>query len=139
MTAAHTPVASGERDSVTGTAVGSLAPGFSVSQTERTVDGKGRGLASTQCLPSGDDFWFVGAASRLGDQASLILTNPESAVATVNVDLYGKRGPIDAPGGRGVQVQAALARRVVAWPNWLLVSPSSPSTCRCRSDDCRLR
>ncbi len=95
----------GERDSVTGTAVGSLAPGFSVSQTERTVDGRGRGLASTQCLPSGDDFWFVGAASQVGDQASLILTNPESAVATVNVDLYGKRGPVDAPGGRGVQVQ----------------------------------
>ena len=50
----------GERDSVTGSATGSLAPGFSVTQTERTVDGQGRGLASTQCQPTGTDFWFVG-------------------------------------------------------------------------------
>lgn len=97
---------SGERDSIIGVAEGALAPGFSVSQTERTVDGKGRGLASTQCLPSGNDFWFVGAASGLGQDASLVLTNPESAVATVDVDIYGRRGPVDAPGGRGVQVSA---------------------------------
>ena len=56
----------GERDSVTGSADGSLAPGFSVTQTERTVDGKGRGLASTQCFPTGNDFWFVGSGVRCG-------------------------------------------------------------------------
>ncbi|HUV47954.1 MAG TPA: DUF5719 family protein [Actinomycetes bacterium] len=94
----------GERDSVTGSASGSLAPGFSVTQTERTVDGAGRGLASTQCQPTGTDFWFVGAASGVGQRAVLVLTNPESATATVDVTLHGRDGVIDAPGARGVQV-----------------------------------
>jgi len=94
----------GERYSVTGAASGSLAPGFSVTQTERTVDGKGRGLASTQCEPTGTDFWFVGAASGVGERAVLVLTNPESATATVDVTLHGRRGLVDAPGARGVQV-----------------------------------
>ncbi|MEO8106306.1 MAG: DUF5719 family protein [Actinomycetes bacterium] len=96
----------GERDSITGSASGSLAPGFSVTQTERTVDGPGRGLASTQCQPTGNDFWFVGAASGVGERAVLVLTNPESATATVDVTIHGRRGVIDAPAARGVQVGA---------------------------------
>lgn len=96
----------GERDSVTGAASGSLAPGFSVTQTERTVDGQGRGLASTQCQPTGTDFWFVGAASGVGQRAVLVLTNPESATATVDVTFHGKDGLVDAPLARGIQVRA---------------------------------
>jgi hypothetical protein len=95
----------GERDSVTGSASGSLAPGFSVTQTERTVDGPGRGLASTQCQPTGTDFWFVGAAAGVGERAVLVLTNPESATSTVDVTLHGRDGLVDAPGARGVQVR----------------------------------
>ncbi|MEO8329460.1 MAG: DUF5719 family protein [Candidatus Nanopelagicales bacterium] len=96
----------GERDSVTGSAEGSLAPGFSVTQTERTVDGRGRGLAGTQCLPTSNDFWFVGAASGVGERAVLVLTNPEDAVATVDVDVFARNGPVNAPAARGVQVPA---------------------------------
>ena len=94
----------GERDSVTGSASGSLAPGFSVTQTERTVDGQGRGLASTQCQPTGTDFWFVGPASGVGQRAVLVLTNPEDSAATVDVTIYGRKGLVDAPGARGIQV-----------------------------------
>ena len=94
----------GERDSVTGSATGSLAPGFSVTQTERTVDGQGRGLASTQCQPTGTDFWFVGPASGVGERAVLVLTNPESSDATVDVTIHGRHGLVDAPGARGIQV-----------------------------------
>ena len=96
----------GERDSVTGSASGSLAPGFSVTQTERTVDGAGRGLASTQCQPTGTDFWFVGPASGVGQRAVLVLTNPENAEAMVDVTIHGERGVVDAPGARGIQVSA---------------------------------
>jgi hypothetical protein len=95
----------GERDSVTGSASGSLAPGFSVTQTERTVDGHGRGLASTQCQPTGTDFWFVGPASGVGQRAVLVLTNPENATATVDVTVHGRGGLVDAPGARGIQVK----------------------------------
>ncbi len=96
---------SGERDSVVGRGDGLLAPGFSVTQTERTVDGAGRGIAATSCLPTGADFWFVGAASGVGQRAVLVLTNPEGATAAVDVDVYGTRGPVDAPAARGVQVE----------------------------------
>ena len=95
----------GERDSVTGSASGSLAPGFSVTQTERTVDGQGRGLASTQCQPTGTDFWFVGPASDVGQRAVLVLTNPEDSAATVDVTVHGPDGLVDAPGARGIQVE----------------------------------
>jgi hypothetical protein len=94
----------GERDAVVGRGSGALAPGFSVTQTERTVDGGGRGLASTACLPTGADFWFVGAASGVGQLATLVLTNPEDATASVDVDFLGRRGPLEAPAARGVQV-----------------------------------
>lgn len=94
----------GERDLVVGRGSGAMAPGFTVTQTERTVDGPGRGIGATQCLPTGADFWFVGAASGVGQTATLVLTNPESAAATVDVDLYGAKGPLDAPAARGVQV-----------------------------------
>jgi hypothetical protein len=95
----------GERDAVVGRGIGTLAPGFSVTQTERTVDGAGRGLASTSCLPTGSDFWFVGAASGVGQLATLVLTNPEDATASVDVDFLGRRGPLEAPAARGVQVK----------------------------------
>ena len=40
----------------------------------------------------------------MGQRAVLVLTNPESATATVDVTLHGRGGVVDAPGARGVQV-----------------------------------
>jgi len=102
----------GQRDAVVGQGVGSLAPGFSVTQTERTVDGNQRGLASTQCLPTGADFWFVGAGSGVGQRPTLVLSNPEDATASVDVDLYGRRGPLQASAVRGVQVPARSTKEL---------------------------
>jgi len=96
----------GEHDSVVGRAVGAMAPGFTVTQTERTVDGGGRGLATTACLPSGSDFWFVGAGTQVGQHSVLVLTNPEDASAIVDVGVYGRRGRFDSPAGTGVNVPA---------------------------------
>ena len=96
----------GERDSLVGRAVDAMAPGFTVTQTERTVDGGHRGLATTACLPSGSDFWFVGAGTRVGQQSVLVLTNPEASVATVDVGVYGRRGRFDSPSGTGITVPA---------------------------------
>lgn len=96
----------GERDSLVGRAVGAMAPGFTVTQTERTVDGGHRGLAATSCLPSGSDFWFIGAGTRVGQESLLVLANPEAAVATVDVGIYGRRGRFDSPAGTGITVPA---------------------------------
>ncbi len=96
----------GERDSLVGRAVGAMAPGFTVTQTERTVDGGHRGLATTACLPSGSDFWFVGAGTRVGQESLLVLTNPEASVATVDVGVFGRRGRFDTPAGTGITVPA---------------------------------
>jgi hypothetical protein len=96
----------GERDSLVGRAQGTMAPGFTVTQTERTVDGSHRGLATTACLPSSTDFWFVGAGTRIGEQSELILTNPENAVAMVDVSVFGPRGRYDSPAANGITVPA---------------------------------
>ena len=42
----------------------------------------------------------------------LVLTNPESATATVDVTLHGRDGLVDAPGARGLQVSARTSIEV---------------------------
>jgi hypothetical protein len=96
----------GERDSLVGRAQGTMAPGFTVTQTERTVDGSHRGLATTLCLQSSTDFWFVGAGTQVGEQSELVLTNPENAVAMVDVSMFGHRGRYDSPAANGITVPA---------------------------------
>ena len=68
----------GERDSVTGSASGSLAPGFSVTQTERTVDGPGRG-SGVDPVPANRHRLLVrrGRVRRRSSAPVLVLTNPE--------------------------------------------------------------
>lgn len=85
-------------------ATGSLAPGFAGQQLSRAVTGRHRGLASTPCPGTGNEFWFVGPGAALGERARLYLTNPGPVPVVVDVDLYGPQGPVRAPSVRGLTV-----------------------------------
>jgi Family of unknown function (DUF5719) len=108
LTAAGKPVsADNQSDSapaLIGTADGPLAPGYTVQQTTKVSDGDGRGLAGTSCTVPGADFWFPGASTARSRQDYIHLTNPDGTPAVVDVELFGKDGPIQVPDGTGVNV-----------------------------------
>ncbi|NHW46986.1 hypothetical protein HAV21_08795 [Paenarthrobacter sp. MSM-2-10-13] len=86
----------------------SLAANLSYSAT----DGDLRGLAATQCQPPGNDAWLLGADTAVGRTAVLNVSNASETPATVNLELYGYEGQIQAPGARGLLVAPGTTRSV---------------------------
>ncbi|MFJ4263294.1 DUF5719 family protein [Paenarthrobacter nicotinovorans] len=74
------------------------------------TDGDLRGLASAQCQPPSNDSWLLGANTSVGRTAVLNLSNPSETPATVNLDLFGYEGQIQAPGARGLLVAPGTTR-----------------------------
>ena len=97
---------------VVGTATGSLAPGFVADQFTTADQGAARGIAGLACAAPGTDSWFVGGGATAGRTTVVTLANPEDDAAQVDVLLYGPKGPVVAPGGRGVVVPAKAQVRL---------------------------
>ncbi|YCI94321.1 DUF5719 family protein [Arthrobacter sp. R3-55] len=76
------------------------------------TDGDLRGLASAQCQAPGNDAWLLGANTAVGRTAVLNLSNASETPATVNLDLFGEQGQIQAPGARGLLVAPGTTRSV---------------------------
>ena len=107
------PVAGLDLPPLVGHARGTVAPGFTLQQSTTTPSGTRRGLSSVACAAPGTGFWFVGTSSSANRRTSLLLTNSEPVPATVDVFLYGPKGPIEAPGGRNLIVAAGKQREVL--------------------------
>ncbi|MEV7607032.1 DUF5719 family protein [Paenarthrobacter sp. NPDC089322] len=86
----------------------SLAASLSYSAT----DGDLRGIAAAPCQQPGNDAWLLGANTALGRTAVLNLSNASETPATVNLDLFGEQGQIQAPGARGLLVAPGTTRSV---------------------------
>ena len=91
---------------VVGRASGAAAPGLGVDLLTRSTADAARGLLGTACVAPASDFWFVGSGAVVGQRGRVYLSNPEAAPAVADVTLYGPDGPIDAPAGRGIAVDA---------------------------------
>lgn len=85
---------------------GSLGPGLVAAQVTRDSFNDRRGLASTACLGPDTSWWFVGGGSVAGRDTRLVLVNPESSPAEIDVVLSGPDGEITTPSLRGVVVEA---------------------------------
>ena len=85
-------------------ATGTLAQGLSGQFITRTPSGPGRSLAAGQCAIPAGDFWFVGGGATAGRVTTILLTNVDSAPATVDVTVFGAHGPVNAESGQGVLV-----------------------------------
>ena len=85
-------------------ATDAAAPGLAASMLTRSTDATMRGLAGVSCGPSAIDTWFVGSGANIGQRGRVYLTNLEAAPAIVDLSLFGPRGPLDAPDGRGIVV-----------------------------------
>lgn len=77
------------------------------------TDGDLQGTAAANCLRPSNDQWLAGASTTVGRTAVLVLMNASSTPATVNLELFGKAGRIQAPGSRGLLVAPNTTRSVV--------------------------
>ena len=77
------------------------------------------GLLGSVCQRPQSEFWIVGGDTTTGREALLILANPASIDATVELDLIGAGGALKAPGLSGISL---AAHQVVVIP----VSSLSP-------------
>ncbi|GAA1345459.1 DUF5719 family protein [Arthrobacter roseus] len=75
-------------------------------------DGDLRGLAVSNCRPASNDFWLVGAGTTVGVSSILTLRNPQESPATVNLELHGADGPLQAAGSRGLLIGPGESRSV---------------------------
>ncbi|HEV7167526.1 MAG TPA: DUF5719 family protein [Micrococcaceae bacterium] len=76
-------------------------------------DGDLQGLAAANCQTPSNDMWLLGASTTVGRTAILDIANTSATAATINLDLYGDKGPIQAAGARGLLVPAGSTRAIV--------------------------
>jgi hypothetical protein len=71
------------------------------------------GLAAANCVRPTADAWLVGGDTSSGRETLLIMANPSQVDSTVNLEILGSGGPIEAPGLSSISVPA-LQTTVVA-------------------------
>lgn len=74
------------------------------AQVGLATSGDLRGLAATPCGPAVTDAWVVGGSTRTGERTRLLLANPMSSPAVVDITLLGPDGPVEAPNADGLVV-----------------------------------
>jgi len=82
------------------------------TMTSRDTSRLSRGVASQVCAPASTQWWFAGAAGTLGRDDVLLLSNPESAAAMVNVDFVTDHGVMTPAPAQGINV-APYGQRVI--------------------------
>ncbi|MGB8380834.1 MAG: DUF5719 family protein [Dermatophilaceae bacterium] len=89
---------------VTGT--GSLAPGVAAMQTWLGKDGDDRGLVTAVCPPARADVWLLGGGGDSTRRERLVVANPGANTVTIDVQVYGDKGPVASVNGSRVTVPA---------------------------------
>ncbi|MFJ3957638.1 DUF5719 family protein [Arthrobacter sp. NPDC090010] len=110
VVAARTPQGSEVLQS--GTLDGQVSDGTAVL-SYRADDGDLQGYAASGCLAPSSDQWLLGSSTTVGRTAVLNLSNPSTTAATVNLELFGDKGQIKAPGSRGLSIGAGQSRSLV--------------------------
>ncbi|WP_216607456.1 DUF5719 family protein [Arthrobacter sp. 260] len=93
--------------------VGDLPATAGAVLSYRATDGDLGGLALSHCTAPRSDFWIVGASTTVGATAVLNLSNPSGTPATVDLELYGSAGPIEAGGSRGLLIAPGATESIV--------------------------
>lgn len=68
------------------------------------------GLATAACGEANADSWLVAGSTALGQTSLVMLSNPTSVQATVNLTIFAETGPVDAPGAAGIVVPAGTQK-----------------------------
>ncbi|MEU3478918.1 DUF5719 family protein [Streptomyces sp. NPDC033754] len=89
---------------LTGSATGTLAPGWTVQQTTVVTAGGARGLLGLTCGAPDTDFWFPAASTAKERQDYVHLTNPDDTAAVADIELYGPEGALKSQFTEGIPV-----------------------------------
>ncbi|MHA3948148.1 DUF5719 family protein [Cellulomonas bogoriensis] len=79
----------------------------------RADEGDLRGLVGGACRAPAAQSWLVGGSTSLGSSARLVLQNPGSTAATVDLSLWGPTGPVEPAGAPQFLVPAGTERVVL--------------------------
>ncbi|MFJ2661432.1 DUF5719 family protein [Arthrobacter koreensis] len=77
------------------------------------TDGDLAGLAAANCQTPSNDMWLLGARTTVGATAVLKLNNPSATAATVDLEIIGSEGRVEAGGSRGIVVAPGQTRSIV--------------------------
>lgn len=112
---------------VTGDVANGLAPSRKLTSTpvrttaaEKVADSSFAGqqakfsgqLAWVPCPEPRASWWFVGAGGGVIHNTVLRISNPRTGAAVVDIDVFGKFGPVEAPGLRGITVPPGETRSI---------------------------
>ena len=87
----------------------SIALGAFAGQESRTDDW----LAWLPCPEPGARWWFVGAgAATVTHDTVLTVSNPRAGQAVIDMDVYGPKGPVEAPGLHGITIPSGSTRKL---------------------------
>ncbi|MFC6354822.1 DUF5719 family protein [Luethyella okanaganae] len=70
------------------------------------------GLAVAACGEAAADSWLVAGSTDIGRTSLVLLSNPTTVAATVDLTVYGESGAVEAPGATGILVQPGSQRVV---------------------------
>ncbi|MCW2132459.1 DUF5719 family protein [Arthrobacter sp. VKM Ac-2550] len=93
--------------------MGQQHPQAGATMTYTAEDGDLRGLAAANCMTPSNDFWLLGASTTVGSSAVLNLYNATETASTVDLELVGAEGPIQAAGSRGLLIAPGESKSIV--------------------------
>ena len=100
------------------------APLVAGSQSQTAATETLGGLAVAACSEAVSEGWLVGGSTSIGRTSLVLLSNPTTVVASVDLTVFGETGEVDSPGSTGILVQPG-AQRIISLaglaPN--LISP----------------
>ncbi len=85
-------------------------PLVAASQSQTATAETLGGFAAAACTEPTSESWLVGGSTDLGHTSLILLTNPTTVVARVDLSVYGETGRVDAPGSTGILVQPGEQR-----------------------------
>ena len=88
------------------------APLIAGAQSQTATGEAVGGLAAAACTEASSDSWLVSGSTDVGRTSLVLLSNPTTVVASVNLTVYGEAGLVDAPGSTGILVQPGSQRIV---------------------------
>ncbi|MDJ0317192.1 DUF5719 family protein [Arthrobacter antibioticus] len=77
------------------------------------ADGDLAGLAAASCQTPSNELWLSGASTTVGRTAILVISNSSQSPATVSLEFFSGNGPLQAPAGKGLVIDAGTVRSVV--------------------------
>ena len=90
----------------------SAPPLVGAAQSQQAALEDFAGLAAASCDEARPESWLVAGATTLGETSLVLLSNPSSVQATVDLSIYSDTGTVTAPGATGIVVAPGTQRVV---------------------------